>query len=587
MQETLSQPLTVSLIDLNKIDLSKTNPRKTINDDTISQLADDIIKNGGVKIPIKVRKTKTDSVMLYEVVYGERRVRASLKAGLISIPGFIVEMTDEEAEFEQFVENMNREDVHPLDEGLRFVEMQNAGKSKEDIAVLINRPINYVAMRMELGNLLPAYHKDFKENKMPVSIALNLARLPEEAQKKLKNDLTHSDSVYISLKELKKIIAEEINSELGKAVFDITDPLLFKKAGSCTECSKRTGAGMLFPEIGKKDFCLERSCFEQKTMLHTVSKVQEVIELQPDVILVKNSYSEIPAPVQKIIEKNDVKVTNYYSLNTTTKANGTPCKIMYVSKENLGSITTVYLQKSDKKPKLDIKKLKNAEVAPEVVNNAITDSIDAINARMIRAVELDENKIWTAVKDQILNADVEIVDKALNEREIVFFLLAMFEASSDKGWILDLLNVKGNRYEYEDAELTAAFRCITPSRFNIIQRKFIMDILNKNEWSHNPDRRCANLLYQYLCMQPGISDAIKDIEFKQNTEAEQRIARADERISELKKQKVEVLESEKPAKTSKKSAKKHKNAQGSNIIEEDDYSEPEEEDEDFPVDEED
>lgn len=103
-------------LDLEKIVPSKLNPRGEIAEAPLAELTDSILRYG-VQTPIKVRPIDNDR---YEIVYGERRYRASLAAGKPCIPAYIQSMTDEEAEICAVTENMQRADFSPFEEAAIF-----------------------------------------------------------------------------------------------------------------------------------------------------------------------------------------------------------------------------------------------------------------------------------------------------------------------------------------------------------------------------------------------------------------------------------------------------------------------------------
>ena len=103
-------------LDLEKIVPSKLNPRREMSEEALTELADSI-RQLGVQTPIKVRPTDDGR---YEIVYGERRYRASQTAGKQYIPAYVQPMTDEEAEICAVTENMQRADFSPFEEAAIF-----------------------------------------------------------------------------------------------------------------------------------------------------------------------------------------------------------------------------------------------------------------------------------------------------------------------------------------------------------------------------------------------------------------------------------------------------------------------------------
>ena len=99
-------------VALANIQSSGYNPRKTFDETSLAELAESI-RQQGVLQPVGVRPIEENR---YEVIFGERRYRASLMAGLETIPAVIYEVTDEVAEEMAVTENLQRKDVTPIEE---------------------------------------------------------------------------------------------------------------------------------------------------------------------------------------------------------------------------------------------------------------------------------------------------------------------------------------------------------------------------------------------------------------------------------------------------------------------------------------
>lgn len=127
-------------IKLADIVIGKTNPRKTFDEQIIEELAQSIIEKGVLQ-PIVVRVNGKPGK--YELVCGERRVRASLKAQtakktITTIPAVIRQLTNEEALEVQIIENLQRKDVHPMEEAVAFkglIDLKKFAESQEALGV--------------------------------------------------------------------------------------------------------------------------------------------------------------------------------------------------------------------------------------------------------------------------------------------------------------------------------------------------------------------------------------------------------------------------------------------------------------------
>jgi ParB/RepB/Spo0J family partition protein len=161
---------TVPLSDLIE---SKTNPRKSFGD--LSELTA-TVKRHGVVQPLVVRETKQG----LEVVAGARRFRAAKKAGLKEVPVTVRELTDEQALEVQLVENLQREDLHPLEEAEAFHQLHLLGKSYDEVADEVGRARTSVYERVKLLELSPPARKAFTTGRLTAATALLVARLKGE-----------------------------------------------------------------------------------------------------------------------------------------------------------------------------------------------------------------------------------------------------------------------------------------------------------------------------------------------------------------------------------------------------------------------
>ena len=165
------------------IHTSRTNPRKRFDEAALRELADSI-RTHGVLQPILVRKRpKTTNV--YELVAGERRWRAAKEAGLAEIPAVVRDLSDLEVLEIQLVENLERKDLHPLEEadGYRALH-EKYGYTVETIAAKLGRSRKYVYDRIKLLQLTEEAREAFLEERITAGHAILLARLKPADQKR-------------------------------------------------------------------------------------------------------------------------------------------------------------------------------------------------------------------------------------------------------------------------------------------------------------------------------------------------------------------------------------------------------------------
>jgi ParB family chromosome partitioning protein len=253
-------------IPLERICESKTNPRRQFDETKLAELAENI-RQHGVLQPILVRPLPEGAAGTYELVAGARRYRASKLARRESIPATVRELTDAQTLELQVIENVQRVDVHPLDEAQGYAaltELQPDTYTVESIASRVGRSPVYVNGRLRLLQLTPEAKQAFYEAKLTVAHAFEIARLQLIDQKRALQECFphHRNAASIlkdkkaeaaTVRELRQWIEREIHLDLTNAPFDPQDETLLPKAGACARCPKRTGSNpLLFPEVRQK-----------------------------------------------------------------------------------------------------------------------------------------------------------------------------------------------------------------------------------------------------------------------------------------------------------------------------------------------
>jgi len=241
----------------------------------LAQLAESI-KSVGVQQPAVVRKVEEKE---FEIVSGERRWRASELVKMASLPCVVRELTDEQVIKIRAIENLQREDVHPLDEADSYQQLLDVcGYEVETIAGELGKSISYVYQRLKLQDLVPKAREYLVEGMITVGHAILIARLePARQAEVLKDGLRQYGNEIVSVRALDDFIRRNILLQLSSATWKLADDQLLPEAGACSKCPKRTGvAPALFEDIGKKDNCLDRACFIKKAKASVAAKRKEL-----------------------------------------------------------------------------------------------------------------------------------------------------------------------------------------------------------------------------------------------------------------------------------------------------------------------
>ncbi len=273
-------------VPIDAIEASKTNPRKFFDKGDLEELARSIREKGVIQ-PIVLRPhPKATKSLLFEIVAGERRYRATKLAEILTIPSIIRDLDDTAVLEIQVIENLQRSDVHELEEAHGYRRLIKEAKYEvKDLALRVGKSEEYIYARMKLLALDKDLQDMFLKNEITAGHAVLLARLPKESQmlaarqlyQQKWNDVAGGQTKdLISVRDLGYFIQRQIQMDLGKAPFDVEDLTLVKAAGACSACPKRTGASVqLFPEVKGHDLCLDRGCYVKKLAAFVEQQVQE------------------------------------------------------------------------------------------------------------------------------------------------------------------------------------------------------------------------------------------------------------------------------------------------------------------------
>ncbi|WP_106450468.1 ParB/RepB/Spo0J family partition protein [Trichococcus alkaliphilus] len=168
----------VQEITLDEIRPNPYQPRKTFDDSTLRELADSIMLNGVIQ-PVILRQS---SVKGYEIIAGERRVRASRLAGKTTIPAIVREF-DETAMIEvAILENLQREDLTPLEEAEGYQTLMNKlNLTQVDVAQRLGKSRPYIANHLRLLNLPQDVKRMLQEGLVSMGQARTLLGLNDES----------------------------------------------------------------------------------------------------------------------------------------------------------------------------------------------------------------------------------------------------------------------------------------------------------------------------------------------------------------------------------------------------------------------
>ena len=211
-----------------EVEPNKNQPRKDFSEEALEELAASI-KEHGLLQPILVRPTASGR---YQIIAGERRWRASRKAGLSTIKAVIREFRDEEVMEIALIENLQREDLNPIEEAEGYGNLiETLGLTQEQVAKKVNKSRSYVANSLRILNLDNGSKRALKEGKISLGhakalLSIDDLRLREDALKVAINgasvreieNFKASPTKQISIPETKDRFYDETAIALKQAI---------------------------------------------------------------------------------------------------------------------------------------------------------------------------------------------------------------------------------------------------------------------------------------------------------------------------------------------------------------------------------
>lgn len=179
LQENATDQDTQTTLRITEIVPNRDQPRKQFDDAALRELADSIAQHGVLQ-PLLVRPLTDGS---YQLVAGERRWRASRLAGLTEVPVVIREMSEKEASAVALIENLQREDLNPMEEALGFRSlMETYGLTQEETAAVVNKSRPAVTNALRLLHLPTPIAAMVTEGKLSAGHARAILSFDTEAE---------------------------------------------------------------------------------------------------------------------------------------------------------------------------------------------------------------------------------------------------------------------------------------------------------------------------------------------------------------------------------------------------------------------
>ena len=543
-QATFKTPLATATaetdLDITTVHPSADNHRKTFNDVSLQELAESI-REVGVLQAIAVRPHTAGG---YEIIYGERRYRASLLAGAKTIKATIYNnITDDEAEDMSLSENLQREEVRPTEEAKAFKRLLEKGRyDMYSLVSRFGRSEKYIYTRLKLNELYQPIGELLDNETITISVAEEISTYEPNIQKDvyekhLKENSRDNWAGY-TLKLFKKYFEEYYTTDLEQYKFDKTE---------CKACVHNAANYNLFAEHNGCGHCTNRKCLDTKNAAFVAKETEKLLKSDPKLVIARPYYGGMnETALQKLDKKgHEIKELNYtVSAQSFPKAPEAPRQEQFSKPKEYEQAVQTFEQKNEeyarKVEELNRKKeegriktyVKVGQTEPELcyveINKKETApvTIETLQERDKRFKQLSVEKIVADTKKVARENDYPESPFTQYEDGMMYFI--MLTKLQRKHY--PLCGIKDQPIRLDEKQRMKIVAKLTDAQKTVIKRDFISHFLCEDAYG---DNSASKLLRDFANMhfpdQYGLAKATHEEEYQKRHE------RLDERIKEMKK----------------------------------------------------
>lgn len=543
-QATFKTPLATATaetdLDITTVHPSADNHRKTFNDASLQELAESI-REVGVLQAIAVRPHTAGG---YEIIYGERRYRASLLAGAKTIKATIYNnITDDEAEDMSLSENLQREEVRPTEEAKAFKRLLEKGRyDMYSLVSRFGRSEKYIYTRLKLNELYQPIGELLDKETITISVAEEISTYEPNIQKDvyekhLKENSRDNWAGY-TLKLFKKYFEEYYTTDLEQYKFDKTE---------CKSCVHNAANYNLFAEHNGCGHCTNRKCLETKNAAFVAKETEKLLKSDPKLVIARPYYGGMnETALQKLDKKgHEIKELNYtVSAQSFPKAPEAPKQEQFSKPKEYEQAVQTFEQKNEeyarKVEDLNRKKeegriktyVKVGQTEPELCyveinkKETVPVTVETLQERNKRFKQLSVEKIVADTKKVVRENDYPESPFTQYEDGMMYFI--MLTKLQRKHY--PLCGIKDQPIRLDEKQRMKIVAKLTDAQKAVIKRDFINHFLCEDAYG---DNSASKLLRDFANMhfpdQYGLAKATHEEEYQKRHE------RLDERIKEMKK----------------------------------------------------
>jgi len=398
----------ICLVNVEDIIPTPDNPRRRIDPEKASfkELVESIKANGILQLPVgRPHPTLAGKIDLRA---GHRRYAAGVAAGMKVIAMVIRELDDRTAMEVTVLENLQREDLTPMEEARGVRQLQLSGHDLEEIARNLGKSRQWVVRRGSLMDLIEEIAEIGEEHDWSAEALELFARYSPEAQREMVEEWRGRDWQFEnniapgSVSYLRRYLADR-QRELSVVPWKLDDAILVPTAGACNVCQHRTSCnpdlfddvelGDADPEEDEKrlkgDRCLKVECWKAKRIAWVTREIESAKAVHQNLLLVKESYRNDDFP----------KAVEFFNVEKTKKSAEGAVPAMFVDGEHPGKLIWV---KAPSRGDSSSAAVKAATAATKEA--AESGDPEAAKKLLESKREAHEQRRWAWVNDHVMNA---------------------------------------------------------------------------------------------------------------------------------------------------------------------------------------
>ena len=518
-------------IKLSTIRVNSNNPRESLNQQTLDELALSI-KAVGVLQPIIVQNTgDPDSPYTFEIICGERRYRASLLLGLETIPAIVkIGIRADQAIEMALTENLLREDISPIEEMMVYTELiEERGYTVEKLMERFGKSESYIRNRMRITQLIEEFRTLLMSEDITLATALELCKYSKEVQAEVFDSHFADDVHYQNWRDY---TAKNIIDSMERNYSNDLEDYFFDKL-ECYNCGFNTKVVSLFTDDDMCGRCMNRTCLKAKNATYIVERAIETHERNPELPLARYDYRFDEGAIEELTAKGyEVEVVECCR-ECPTPPNAEEFETDEEYQDELAEFMQETTEITEKYQKGEVKMyalistrgvtLSYRSASSGTTSTAPETPLAKLQNQDKRNKEITIEKTIADTKELVKGLDITQGDFSILEEQAMFFTMAKQLRREN----FTKVGIDSERYYLTDCDRWHLVQSLTEEQKTIIKRDFIINTFSEAQRGNYT----AVMLNQYT--EQHAEEQVKEIRATHDAVYEKRHERIMEKITAI------------------------------------------------------